>query len=65
MLAGLVAALALVAGDITQEPIDQASERLAQATVASGSPPTAEQIAAAVPLVASHLAAPATWTWRR
>ena len=47
---------ALAACDITQEHIDEASERLAEATVAIGSPPTAEQIAAAVPLRFEHLA---------
>ena len=48
--------VALAACDITQEHIDEASERLAEATVATGSPPTVEQIAAAVPLRFEHLA---------
>ena len=46
--AALLAIVALVACDITQEHIDEASERLAAATVATGSPPTAAEIAAAV-----------------
>ena len=47
---------ALAACDITQQHIDEASERLAEATVATGSPPTAEQIAEAGPLRFEDLA---------
>lgn len=53
--------LMVAACDITQEHIDEASDRLADATVAAGSPPTAAQIAAAVPLRREHLAGSA---WR-
>ena len=57
----LLAAGLLLACDITQEHIDEASERLAEATVATGSPPTAAQVAAAEPLQRQHLAGS---TWR-
>lgn len=52
--AALLVAGLLLSCDITQEHIDQASERLANATVAVGTAPTAAQITG--PLVASHLA---------
>ncbi len=52
--AALLATGLLLACDITQEHIDQASERLANATVAVGTAPTAAQITG--PLQASHLA---------
>lgn len=47
---------AIVACDITQEHIDTASERLAEATVASGSYPTTAQHAAGRALVQADLA---------
>ena len=47
---------ALSACDITQEHIDEASERLAEATVAVGDPPTQAEIDAGVPLRTEHLA---------
>ncbi len=50
----LLAACVLLACDITQSHIDQASERLAQATVAIGAAPTTVQITG--PLQESHLA---------
>ena len=55
-IVGLKVVLVLAGCEITQEHIDQASEKLAEATVADGSPPTATQIAAAVPLRREHLA---------
>ena len=48
--------LALSACDITQGNIDEASERLAEATVAVGDPPTQAEIDAGVPLRTEHLA---------
>ena len=51
----------LLACDITQEHIDQTSERLAQATVAIGSPPSTSALAASVTLQFEHLAGS---TWR-
>ena len=55
-LALLAACVALAACDITQQHIDEVSERLAQATVAVGDPPTQSQISAGENLRASHLA---------
>ncbi|MDD9986765.1 MAG: hypothetical protein OXQ31_10875 [Spirochaetaceae bacterium] len=49
--------MVLLGCDITQEHIDQASERLAEATVATGSPPSA----GSVTLRAEHIAGS---TWR-
>ncbi|MDE0219059.1 MAG: hypothetical protein OXJ90_07300 [Spirochaetaceae bacterium] len=58
----LVGALVMLAAcDITQDHIDQASEQIANATVANGSPPTAAQIAAGVALKTDHIAGS---TWR-
>jgi hypothetical protein len=59
--AALLAAGLLLACDITQEHIDQASERLAEATVATGSPPTQAAIDTGTTLQQGHLAGS---TWR-
>lgn len=56
-LTALVFAVVIVAAcDITQSHLDQAADRLAGATVATGTAPTAEQIAAGITLEQSHLA---------
>ena len=55
-------ALIAVACDITQAHIDEASDRLAEATVASGSMPTVAQVAAGSTLQSTHLAG-SSWRW--
>ena len=59
--AALLAAGLLLGCDITQEHVDQTSERLAEATVAVGSVPTQAAVDAGSTLQASHLAGS---TWR-
>ena len=58
----VVVAILLGACEITQEHIDQASEQLARATVASGSLPTSTQVSAGTTLQSAHLSG-SSWRW--
>lgn len=60
--AALVGASLLLACDITQEHIDEASEVLAGATVASGTYPTDAQVSAGATLQATHVGG-SSWRW--